>query len=90
MRRSQNMERDVADLNGSKLEGTSPEHGVRHATQSALLISCGLDSRPCCKDMLEIDDDEDVEMGVLESHLDAIYKADLRAADQFIRTDEGS
>jgi hypothetical protein len=37
------MERNIADLNGSKPEGTSPEHGVRHATQSALLISCDLE-----------------------------------------------
>lgn len=37
-----------------------------------------------------VDDDEE-QMGVLEkSHVDAIYKADLRAVYQFIRTDEGS
>jgi hypothetical protein len=84
------MERNIADLNGSKPEGASPEHGVRHATQSALLISCDLDSRSCCKDTIKDDVDDDNEMGVLKSHVDAIYKADLRAAYQFIRTDEGS
>lgn len=46
--------------------------------------------RSCCKDLLEDDIvDGDNEMGEFEkSHVDAIYKADLRAAYHFIRTDE--
>jgi hypothetical protein len=44
------------------------------------------------KDLLEDDIvDGDNEMGELEkSHVDTIYKADLRAAYQFIRTERAS
>jgi hypothetical protein len=81
------MERNKADLNGSKPKGASPKHGVRHATQSALLISCDLDLRSCCEDMLEDDVVDDNVMG--KFHVDARYtKRTSEAAYQFIRTDD--
>lgn len=40
-------ERHGARFGGCKLGDRSPKHGVRHARQKTLLISCGLGTKAC-------------------------------------------
>ena len=42
------VESSEVGLDGSKLKERSPEHGIRHATQNTLLISCDWQSDPAC------------------------------------------